>query len=66
MTIARMLTIIIIRNFEFCNCLLQLKFSCMQHMQLQICVVTDDIQLNATQRMQHVYTVLIYMLIHTY
>ncbi len=27
------------RNFGFCNCLLQLKFSCMQHMQLQICVV---------------------------
>ncbi len=27
------------RNFGFCNCLLQLKSSCMQHMQLQICVV---------------------------
>jgi hypothetical protein len=27
------------RNFGFCNCCLQLKFSCMRHMQLQICVV---------------------------
>jgi hypothetical protein len=27
------------RNFGFCNCLLQLKFCCMRHMQLQICVV---------------------------
>jgi hypothetical protein len=25
--------------FGFCNCCLQLKFSCMRHMQLQICVV---------------------------
>jgi hypothetical protein len=28
-----------IRNFEFCNCHLQLKFNYMQHMQLQFCVV---------------------------
>jgi cytochrome c oxidase subunit 1 len=27
------------RNFGFCNCRLQLKFNCMRHMQLQICVV---------------------------
>jgi hypothetical protein len=32
----------------------------MRHMQLQICVVAHDIQLHATIRMQHVYTVLIY------
>jgi hypothetical protein len=38
-------------------------------MQLQIsCIrqVADDIQLYATLRMQHIYTVLIYMLIDTY
>ncbi len=29
----------ITRNFGFCNCLLQLKFSCIRHMQQQICVV---------------------------
>jgi hypothetical protein len=28
------------KNFGFCNCHLQLKFNCMRHMQLQICVVT--------------------------
>jgi hypothetical protein len=28
--------------------------------------VAHDIQLHATLRMQHIYTVLIYMLIHTY
>jgi hypothetical protein len=28
------------RNFGFYNYRLQLKFSCMWHMQLQICVVT--------------------------
>jgi hypothetical protein len=38
----------------------------MRHMQLQICVVAHDIQLHATLRMQHVHTVSIYMLIHTY
>jgi hypothetical protein len=27
------------RNFGFCNFRLQLKFNCMWHMQLQICVV---------------------------
>ncbi len=27
------------RNFGFCNCRMQLKFSCMRHIQLQICVV---------------------------
>ncbi len=27
------------RNFGFCNCRLQLKFSCMRLMRLQICVV---------------------------
>ncbi len=27
------------RNFGFCNCYMQLQFSCMRHMQLQICVV---------------------------
>jgi hypothetical protein len=27
------------RNFGFCNCRMQLKFSCMRHMQLQICAV---------------------------
>jgi hypothetical protein len=27
------------RNFGFCNCRMQLKFSCMRHMQVQICVV---------------------------
>ncbi len=36
---------------NFCSCIRQ---------------VADDIQLHATLRMQHVYTVLIYMLIHTY
>jgi hypothetical protein len=33
-------TIITTRNFGFYNYRLQLKFSCMRHMQLQICVVT--------------------------
>jgi hypothetical protein len=56
----------ITRNFGFCNYHLQLKFSCMRHMQLQICVVAHDIQLHATLYMQHVYTVLMYMFIHTY
>jgi hypothetical protein len=27
------------RNFGFCNCRMQLKFSCMRHMHLQIYVV---------------------------
>jgi hypothetical protein len=58
--------VLISRNFGFCDCFLQLKFSCMRHMQLQICVVAHDIQLHVTLRMQHVYTVLIYMFIHTY
>jgi hypothetical protein len=30
------------RNFGFCNCRMQLKFSYMRHMQLQICVVAQD------------------------
>jgi hypothetical protein len=30
---------IITRNFGFCNCRMQLKFSYMRHMQLQICAV---------------------------
>ncbi len=36
---------------NLCNCLKQ---------------VTHDMQLHATLRMQHVYTLLIYMFIHTY
>jgi hypothetical protein len=38
----------------------------MRHMQLQICVIAWDMQLHATVCMQHVYTVLVYMFIHTY
>jgi hypothetical protein len=52
------------------NYRLQLKFSCMRHMQLQMCScirqVAHDIQLHVTLHMQHVYTTCIYMFIHTY
>jgi len=48
------------RNFGFCN----------RHLQPNLCScirqVAHDIQLHVTLHMQHVYTMLTYMLIHTY
>ncbi len=65
------------RNFAFCNCRMQLKFSCMCKIQLHAthatanlcsCIrhVAQDMQLHATLRMQHIYMVLVYMFIHIY
>jgi hypothetical protein len=59
------------RNFGFCNCCMQLHFQLhATHVTANLCSclrqVAHDMQLHVTIRMQHVYTVLVYMFIHTY